>query len=175
MLPPARTRDEAHLYMDLHGCPRCGSVAVAWAESLADADGVLARRYAGACEDCGLDREFLFRLPERATPPAPGESVTFGAADDPSQLFDAGEWVAIADMSTLASGLAELPPDEARESAAIAAACYDEALKFLPAGADRLPDRAFWSVAGREFRQRSPHRFSRDDLIAAAARARHGR
>ncbi|WIM97992.1 hypothetical protein ACTOB_001560 [Actinoplanes oblitus] len=141
-------------------------MAVAWAASVVEADGVPARRYAGACEDCGVDREFVFRLPERATPPVPGSYVTFGADGDPSRLFDAGEWVAIADMSALASGLEDVPPDEARESATIAVACYDEALKFLPPGADRLPDAAFWSVAGREFRQRSPQRFHRDDLIA---------
>lgn len=155
--------------MDLHGCSRCGSSDIAWAESLADVGGVPARRYSGACRQCGLDREFLFELPERPTPPAPGRAVTFGADGDRSRLFDAGQWIAIADMTALASGLEDVPESEARESRAIAVACYDEALKFLPPGAARLSEEAFWSVAGRDFRRRSPERFRRDDLAARRA------
>ncbi|MFC3988611.1 hypothetical protein [Actinoplanes siamensis] len=161
MLPVARTRDEAHLYMDLHGCPECGGVDVSWAEALVDRSGVLARRYHGSCRACGRSREFVFALPDRPTPPRAGEHVTFGS--DTSRLFDAGQWVEIADMLTLAAGLSD--PDSAR----IAAACLDEALKFCPEGAAELPDEAFWSPAGLAFRARSPERFRRADLLARRA------
>jgi hypothetical protein len=155
--------------MDLHGCPQCMGVEVAWAESLIDEDGVLARRYHGPCEACGLPREFVFALPERPTPPRPGAQVTFGASEDTSVLFDAGEWVEVADMMALAAGLSDVTEDESREWLATATACFDEALKFLPPGGEVVPDTAFWSVKGRGFRERSPERFRRTDLEARRA------
>jgi hypothetical protein len=169
VLPVARTRDEAHLYMDLHGCPQCGAVEVTWAESLVDEDGVLGRRYHGPCDGCGLRREFVFALPQRPTPPRPGARVTFGASDDTSVLFDAGQWVEVADMMALAAGLPDITSDDADQWLATATACFDEALKFLPPGAEVVPDTAFWSVPGRGLRERSPQRFRRADLEARRA------
>ena len=175
MLPAPRTRDEAHLYLDLHACPQCTSSEVAWAESLVDRDGVLARRYHGDCAQCALPREFVFALPDRPTPPSPGATVTFGAADDTSVLFDAGQWVEIADMMALAAGLPDVAEDEARQWRATAVACFDEALKFLPADGEALPDAAFWSDAGHRLRNRSPERFHRADLEARRATLAGGR
>jgi hypothetical protein len=164
MLPVARTRDEAHLYMDLHGCPQCGTVDVDWAEALVDEGGVTGRRYHGVCPGCGARREFVFALPERPTPPRPGEQVTFGAHRDPSVLFDAGQWLAVADMLAFAAGL-DVPPEERRESLTIAIACLDEILKFLPDGSDEPPASMFWSDAGRAERDRDPGRFLRESLV----------
>ncbi|MFC4145214.1 hypothetical protein ACFO0M_02995 [Micromonospora mangrovi] len=169
MLPAPRTRDEAHLYLDLHGCPQCTSPEVSWSESLVDRDGVLARRYHGDCAQCGLPREFVFALPDRPTPPRPGAAVTFGAADDTSVLLDAGQWVEIADMMALAAGLPDVAEEEAGHWRAVAVACLDEALKFLPAGDGTPPDTAFWSDAGRRLRDRAPERFQRADLVARRA------
>jgi hypothetical protein len=166
VLPAPRTRDEAHLYLDLHPCPQCTSPEVAWAESLVDRDGVLARRYHGDCAQCGSPREFVFALPDRPTPPAPGAAVTFGAADDTSVLLDAGQWVEVADTMALAAGLPDVAEEEAAQWRATAVACLDEALKFLPAAAEVAPDGAFWSDAGRRLRDRAPERFHRADLTA---------
>lgn len=163
MLPVARTRDEAHLYMDLHGCPRCGAVDVSWQEELTDEDGALGSRYHGPCGGCGQPREFVFALPARPTPPRPGAVVTFGASGDTSALFDAGQWLAIADMLTLAAGL-DVPAAERTESLALAIGCVEEVLKFLPAGASAAPGTAFWSAAGRAEHDRDRVRFTRDAL-----------
>ena len=163
MLPVARTRDEAHLYMDLHACPECGDVEVAWAEALVEESGVLGCRYHGQCARCGLPREFVFALPPLPTPPRSGERVTFGALADPSELFDAGQWLAIADMLELAAGL-DVPEAERTESLTIAIACLDEVLKFLPAGVGEPPAAAFWSADGRSERDRDPARFARPAL-----------
>jgi hypothetical protein len=152
--------------MDLHGCAACGATSVDWADALIAEDGTMARRYHGSCAACGAEREFVFALPERPTPPAPGAYVTFGAAGEVSQLFDAGEWLEIADLLTLAASVGEAPEEEARESVTIAVACYDEVLKFLPDDADEVPEAAFWSEAGRGLRRRSPDRFRRADLVA---------
>ncbi|WP_285471709.1 hypothetical protein [Actinoplanes sp. NBRC 101535] len=147
--------------MDLHGCPECQGVDVAWADALSEQDGVLARRYHGSCGGCGAAREFVFALPARPTPPRPGAAVTFGADGETSVLFDAGEWVEIADMMALAAELPDTTAAEALAWRATAVACFDEALKFVPAGAAEAPDGAFWSDNGRAFRDRFPDRFRR--------------
>lgn len=161
--------------MDLHGCDGCGAVDASWAESLVDRDGAPARRYHAGCAGCGREREFVFALPERPTPPAPGARVTFGAAESTSALFDAGDWVAVADMMALAAGLPGVSAEEAGESRDIAVACLDEALKFVPPDAERVPEPAFWTQRGREFRQRDPGRFRRADLEARRAALLAGR
>jgi hypothetical protein len=150
--------------MDLHGCPRCAAVEVDWAEALVDRDGSPARRYHGTCPGCGQRREFVFALPDRPTPPRTGAPVTFGAEESASELLDAGQWVELADMMALAAGLTDVTADESRESLAIAVACLDEVLKFVPPGAGEVPPSAFWTDAGRRVRDRSPQRFRRADL-----------
>lgn len=145
------------------------AVEVSWAESLIDQEGVPARRYHGRCDGCGRAREFVFALPERPTPPRPGSAVTFGADEETSVLFDAGEWVEIADMMTLASELPDVTVEESREWRATAAACLGEALKFVPVGGAAVPGEAFWSDKGRAFRDRAPDRFRRSDLEARRA------
>lgn len=175
MLPVARTRDEAHLYMDLHPCESCGSVDVAWDSALTAGEGAPARRYFGRCEGCGAEREFLFALPERPEVPGPHDVVFFGT--DRSQLLDAGEWLLVSDLcaqagsapsgtgdGTTGGGNSERERAEARESMAIAAAAVAEVLKFVPPGADEVPDSAFWSERGRTVREREPGRFRRRRL-----------
>lgn len=168
VLPVARSRDEAHLYMDLHPCEVCGSVEVAWAETLVERAGEPVCRYAGGCADCGTEREFVFGVPRRPVLPAADEVVRFGGPE-PSQLLDAGQWLAVADMCAQAG--APLPgasgPDAvARHSLAVALAAIDEVLKFIPPGIQLVPDAAFWSPAGRELREASPSRFEVGRLTA---------
>ena len=63
----ARTRDEAHLYLELHPCPNCGSIDTPWEDGLADVEGELAMSYAGTCPGCDVERQYLFGLPARET------------------------------------------------------------------------------------------------------------
>lgn len=161
-LRTARTRDEAHLYMDLHPCQRCGSVDVTWKSGLRQAGGGFARAYSGACEGCGDAREFVFRLPEPGTVPASGGRYHFGG-DAPSELLDAGEWLWVADLS--ASNVPVDDPTAALNSLSLAVAAMDEVLKFIPPGADKAPDTAFWSERGRDVRAREPGRFDRERLL----------
>ncbi|WP_049576833.1 hypothetical protein [Nonomuraea sp. SBT364] len=156
----ARTRDEAHLYLDLHPCKTCGSVDTTWAAGLTTIDGELVNRYAGDCGECGTPREFLFGLPERPVPPA--GYPTFGG-DEPSQLLDAGEWLWVADLT--ASNVPADDQEEARRTLAIAAASVEEIIKFIPPGQDEVPDDAFWSDRGLETRAAEPGRFQLDRLL----------
>ncbi|MDN3351284.1 hypothetical protein [Actinomadura sp. DC4] len=158
----ARTRDEAHLYLDLHPCDECGSVDTTWESALVPADGELANRYAGTCGGCGVRREFWFGLPERGVVPA--EYPAFGGPE-PSALLDAGQWRWVADLT--AGNVPEDDPAEARRSLAIARAAVEEVLKFVPPGADAVPGEAFWSEQGRQVYDASPSRFALEELLAA--------
>jgi hypothetical protein len=155
----ARTRDEAHLYLDLHPCP-CGSVDTTWRSGLVSADGGPANRYSGTCGGCGAEREYIFGLPER--PVMPSGYPTFGG-EEPSQLLDAGEWLWVADLTA-----GNVPVDdeaEARRTLAVATAAVEEVVKFIPPGADEVPDDGFWSRRGQEVRTAEPGRFELDRLL----------
>ncbi|MBO4208610.1 hypothetical protein [Micromonospora echinofusca] len=166
-LPIVRSRDEAHLYLDLHPCPHCGSVDVTWQSALTDDGGVPARRYHGACGGCGQFREYVFRLPARPALPGPDDLVFFGGPE-PSQLLDAGEWRLVADLG-IRDGSAPFRGDpvlraERRQSFAMAVAALGEIVKFIPEGADAVPETAFWTEHGRAARDRDPERFRREQV-----------
>jgi hypothetical protein len=156
-LPIARTRDEARLYLDLTPCG-CGSVEAEWRHGTGLVDGELVSAYDATCADCGAEREYFFGLPARETG---GEYPNFGGPE-PSQLLDAGRWLALADQ--LAS---HLPPDDPATSAealSIAAAAVAEVVKFIPPGEDVVPAEAFWTEEGRRVYDAEPGRFRRGRL-----------
>ncbi|MFI7105968.1 hypothetical protein ACIBK9_06650 [Nonomuraea sp. NPDC050227] len=155
----ARTRDEAHLYLDLNPCA-CGSTDTTWRNGLIDVEGELVNRYFGPCEECGTPREFVFGLPER--PVLPAGFPTFGGPE-PSELLDAGEWLWVADLT--ASDVPVADRAEALRTLRIAAAAVEEVVKFVPAGADAVPDDGFWSERGQGVRAAEPGRFQLDRLL----------
>jgi hypothetical protein len=164
-LAAVRSRDEAHLYLDLHSCDECGSVDTAWVSSLVASgepggSGEVIVRYAGTCGGCGADREFFFGLPEREV--APVGFPTFGGPE-PSQLLDAGEWLWVAGLTADAASGED--PAEARWALAIAVAALEEVVKFIPPGQERVPEQAFWSEQGRRLRDAEPSRFTVDRLL----------
>ncbi|GAB3813888.1 hypothetical protein [Micromonospora zhanjiangensis] len=168
-LPVVRSRDEAHLYMDLHPCDRCGGVDITWDSALTDDEDAPARRYHGVCQSCRAPREFVFRLPERPALPGPDDVFFFGGPE-PSQLLDAGEWSLVATMgirdgSAPPSGSPERET-ERKQAFALGVAAFAEMLKFLPEGTDEVPDSAFWTPHGRAERERYPAQFTRERLEA---------
>lgn len=158
VLPPARTRDEAYVYLDLTPCPACGSAETEWRHALAQVDGVLVAAYDGSCQGCSAEREYLFELPEREHA---GGIPNFGGPE-PSALLDPGQWLELADQL-----MAVVPANDseaAEEVAAFASAAVAEVLKFVPAGADAVPAARFWSAVGRRAYDSQPGRFRRDRL-----------
>jgi hypothetical protein len=153
--------------MDMHPCDTCGDVNVRWDSALTDLDGQLVRRYYGTCPGCDAERDFHFALPDEPVLPGPDDVVCFGGPQ-PSQLLDAGEWLLIADVCGQA-GSAPAPGDagrtEARESLAIAVAAVEEVLKFIPTGADAVPEAGFWSARGGRVRAAGRGRFDRSRLM----------
>src|SRR5213083_2466686 len=148
--PYARTFDEAYLYMELRPCV-CGETEFDRESVSSVVDGVPVERYSGQCPTCGRRRQFTFRFP---TEP---QKITFdmhyGWGSEPSRLLDPGEWLGVADVFE-ANARAELGSGDITgddQLTAIfyllssAAAATEEVLKFLPAGADRIPEDAFRS------------------------------
>ncbi|WP_326558396.1 hypothetical protein [Micromonospora sp. NBC_01796] len=164
-LPVARSEDEAQLYLDLHPCERCQVADVDWRTAPGQDEGAPSRRYYGVCRRCQASREFAFRLPGRPTPPGPDDLVFFGGPE-PSQLFDAGEWRLISDAGIHEGGA---PPDtgsyaERKHAFALGVAALAEVLKFIPDGADAVPETAFWTPHGRAAYDQKPDRFTREYL-----------
>lgn len=167
----ARTPDEALLFMGLRPCG-CGAASFELETTLLTVDGGPGVRYDGLCAGCRQPREFVFRL--AADPPDAGTEVRYGPAGVPSELLDAGEWLAYADAVS-GAGRAALDADQAygddellqiHELLSAAAAAVEEAAKFLPPGADRVPDGALWTEAGQLLRELLPERFGRESLTA---------
>ncbi|WP_369233938.1 hypothetical protein AB5J56_19105 [Streptomyces sp. R21] len=167
----ARSTQEAHLYMDLHAC-ECGATEFAREHRLEERDGALVAVYEGACPQCGRVRSFAFVMTDEL-PPAP---PAFGGAE-PSGIIDPGEFLWVADQVGTDAGLRLLnvPPAGQREhrpGMEYALAAVDEVLKFLPEGADSIPEERFTSERGRELYRKDPTRFSRVWLLDNQARKR---
>jgi hypothetical protein len=161
--PLARTPAEAYLYMDLKPCPRCGGHGFSGTSVVMLQDGRVFERHTGTCQECGSDREFVFRVPHE-------QELRLGDTDfggpEPSELLDPGEWLMVADLAASREGGA------APEDLELAAAAVEEVLKFLPAGADAIPAPAFHSLTGRDAYAREPARFRRGRLEAIATALR---
>lgn len=150
-----RTNAEAHVYMDQRPCT-CGDIEFDRQSAVMSDGGVLCGRYFGTCRTCGTAREFIFELPPTQRPL--GGQVEYGGSE-PSRLLDAGEWMAVSEY------YAKLEPG-LPEDLDVARAALEEVIKFLPDGADSVPDSAFWSERGRAVRDREPGRFRRARLAA---------
>jgi len=159
----ARTNEEAHLFMDLHPC-ECGEIRFPRSSSVIDTgDGELASHYTGTCPQDGRQREFTFRLPQQILPPPGDGSVRYGGPEV-SELLDPGEWLSVADAyaRNVPADTAALTADGLARAKAMlnrAAAAIDEVLKFVPAGADRVPEQAFVTDRGRAAYAKEPGRF----------------
>ncbi|MGI5237756.1 hypothetical protein [Dactylosporangium sp. CA-139066] len=164
--PLARTPAEARLFVDMRLCPRCGARRTAWNSVLEHLGEGMAERYTGDCSNCGEHQEHLFRLPERHLRRPEGVTVFYGGAE-PSQLFDAGEWLAMTYpvIDQVKRDLAAGDAAGARLHTELAWVFIDEAMKFLPDGADAVPPTALWTRRGRGEYDADPRRFTRRRLL----------
>lgn len=165
----ARSSRECRLYMDLHICS-CGESRFEARHVLnQSAGGPLLAVYEGTCPRCGLARRFTFTLDEALPPPPPA----FGGPR-PSSIICPGEFLLVAAQ---AAGSAPADPNglsgqqraTARNALATAAAAVEEVLKFIPEGADAVPQAAVTSSAGAALYSREAGRFSRARLGAVLA------
>lgn len=202
-LPLARTRREAALYRSLHPCV-CGEWRVdELSTCTTSTENGSTRREQYLCRGCQQVREFLFTVPDGEDS---GPETTYGG-DRSSELLDPGEWlwVAVQDAQRAmvrsrddhpdgcyagrpwwrsAAGRPALRRTRRRSDAGSplwrsAAAAVDEALKFVPPGADRIPEDAVRSDLGRAAQHAGRHAgtepLGRVALENRARRYRNGR
>lgn len=166
----ARSNAEAHLYMDLHPCA-CGEPQFERHSMLVEHKGQLISIYEGPCKGCGAVRRFEIRMPDELPPF--GDGVVYGGAE-PSMIIDPGQFLAVSDehakrAPASVSGLSQKQRQVAIRNLQIAIAALEEVLKFIPEGADRVPEAAFHSAQGRRVYKREPGRPTRARLEAVLA------
>lgn len=165
----SRSTEESHLYMYLHPCV-CGEDDFEWRDhEIVTGNGWLVSIYTGECGRCGEPRGFEFALAPEPSPPPPALG-----GSKPSSIIDPGEFLSTAQR--LAAGV---PPDPARvddeefhavrDALAFAVASVEEVLKFVPDGADAVPEDAFHSELGRRLYRQSPEQFDRRRLAEILA------
>jgi hypothetical protein len=168
----ARSPEECHLYMELHPC-ECGEVAFNWSRHRREQRGeALISAYEGECGQCGRSRRFEFEVTGEVPPPP-----AYGG-ETPSQIIDPSEFLAVGEELSAAvpadpTMLDRAAVEDAYEAIEMAVAAVEEVLKFLPAGADRVPLDAFLTDTGRAAYARDPERFGRRRLRETLA-AYHG-
>jgi hypothetical protein len=131
----------------------------------------------GDCPVCGDRRLYQFTVPDRPArrPSGPMGYGLHYEGDGPSVLFDPGQFLALGLLfGRLADqAVAEQPADFWREALrweaafelfAGAVAGYDEALLFVPPGADRVPAERIRTAAGRLLLHESPDAYRRDRI-----------
>lgn len=155
--------------MDLHACS-CGETRFEARHVLRESpEGALLAVYEGTCPRCGLPRRFTFTLDQAVPPPPPA----FGGAE-PSAIICPGEFLLTAAQAAGSAPLdpAGLPPAgaaAARNALGTAVAATEEVLKFIPEGADAVPQAAITSPAGAALYVHEAGRFSRARLEATLA------
>jgi type III secretion system (T3SS) SseB-like protein len=175
-LPYARGYDEIYLYMGLRPCV-CGETEFDDRVSTTlTVDDRPAERFSGHCSGCRRFRQFTFAMPEEL--PELSFDIRYGG-DEPSRLLDPGEWLGVAEMYTSSTEQGTPPgglidDDEITRAYYLltsAVAALDEVLKFIPDGADAVPEGAFWSQAGHKMYEMMPDRFGRAGLERERERA----
>lgn len=168
---PARSVNEALLFIDLHRCA-CGTIE--FRRSVHESEAGL--RYGGMCLTCRRDRAFVFTVPPGDSDPEPMGYGFSLPGDGPSALLDAGEfWTA---GETYEQEADRIPPRDRdddsweRRLAALASsvAVCDELLALL--APDDIPDEHFRTPTGRALRRRHPELFTRTHLSTERDRRR---
>jgi hypothetical protein len=160
----SRSSAECHLYIELHAC-ECGEARAPWKHQLESRVDALVTVYDGVCERCTRPWTFEFALDPEAAPIG-----KFGGAR-PSQIVDAGQFLAVADAAARAvpheeNHLDELSRQRARALMLRAVAAIEEVLKLIPQGADRVAADSLFSTLGKQMYLAELGRFRKSRLEA---------
>lgn len=160
----ARSIREARLYLQLHLCSCDYPILDQVDHWLEKRDGVFVAVYEGQCGRCSGSGRYEFELEtrERARYPAIGGSTS-------SRIIDPGEflWLSERGASEVPVDVTGLSKEELRVARYLmqrAVVMLEEVLKFIPEGADEVPESAFFSDLGRSLREESPERFHREEI-----------
>ena len=160
----SRSSPECHLYIELHPCS-CGERRLETKHKLVSREDGLVAAYEGTCPGCATLRTFDFVLDPEIPP---GDK--FGGSR-PSQLIDAGQYLAVADDAARrvpgnAAKLDDAKRGEARWWMNRAVNALEEVLKFIPPDADAVPASALFTAPGKETYLAEPGRFRMSRLEA---------
>jgi hypothetical protein len=160
----SRSSAECHLYIELHAC-ECGEARAPWKHQLESRVDALVTVYDGVCEQCARPWSFEFALDPEVAPIG-----KFGGAR-PSQIVDAGQFLAVADAAARAvpaevNRLDDLSRQRARALMQRAVAAIEEVLKLIPHGADRVTVDTLSSALGKQMYLAEPGRFRQSRLEA---------
>jgi hypothetical protein len=160
----SRSSAECHLYIEQHAC-ECGEPRAPWKHRLESRVDALVTVYDGVCERCTRPWTFEFALDPEVAPIG-----KFGGAR-PSQIVDAGQFLAAADAAARAvpgeeNRLDELSRQRARALMLRAVAALEEVLKLIPPGADRVAADSLFSALGKQMYLAEPGRFRKSRLEA---------
>ncbi|MEO8701019.1 MAG: hypothetical protein ABI867_13305 [Kofleriaceae bacterium] len=157
----SRSSPECHLYIELHPCT-CGETTLPPKHRLVSSDDGLMAVYEAPCPRCGTPRRFDFVLDPEIPP-----GMKFGGAR-PSQIIDAAQFLAVADAAakSVPANVPEADKPAARYWMSRAVDALEEVVKFIPAGADRVPVEALFTTTGKELYLVEPGRFRKLRLEA---------
>lgn len=160
----ARSAIECHLYIELHPCS-CGEALEPGRHRLESRESGLVAVYRAGCRRCGSTRHFEFVMGDAIVPLG-----KFGGSK-PSQIIDAGEFLAVADSAARqvpadVSGLDAGARARARTLMHRAAAAIEEVLKFILPGEEAVSQEALSSTHSAAMYSEEPGRFRRSRLQA---------
>lgn len=163
----ARNVAEAHLYLDMLGCPPGRRN-----HKLVDYAGHLVSQYTCEVPHKDLPTVFHFIVESKDM-----DTTGFGGAA-PSRIIDPAAFLRYSDrlaqsVPSSPKGLSEQQIKQNKYILERAAACVDEVLKFLPVTDDELSEDAFFSVNSASIWVHSPQRFNRLRLQAIATTYRN--
>ncbi len=169
----ARSTAETWLYLELHGC-ECGVSQFEPEHWLESRDGALVAVYQGSCPACGTRRRIEFSLADAQEVPAPAIG-----GETPSEIIDAGEFLLLSDRAAASvpvdlSGLTDRQLAVARERMTRAIVALQEVMKFIPSGADQVPESALRVADSRALYREHPERFTRTELNTRLRSYREG-
>lgn len=158
----ARSSAECHLYIELRAC-ECGEGRAPWKHQLESRADALVAVYEGRCDRCTRPWAFEFTLDPEVCPVG-----KFGGSK-PSQIVDAGQFLATADAAARAasgdaSALDHLSRQRARALMLRAVAAVEEVLKLIPPDADRIVVDSLSSAMGKAMYLAEPGRFRKSRL-----------
>lgn len=167
----ARSYAEMALFMDIHACPACGCRTFSdddYGRYEAD-DGRSRKAQWGRCHGCNARRRFTFDVPGFLNW-EPTEQRPWDIGDQgPSAIIEPHEFVETAARLKHAikadpSNLDYPTYKESYRSLRRALICFNEALRFIPHGADEIPAEAFRTPAAQASRVAARERYSRSSL-----------
>jgi len=154
-LQPSFSRKEQHIFLWFHNC-RCGGELKLLGRSASHYKGKRLEKVRCRCTQCGKDKMFLFEgLYESHGEPAAGY---VNPPEAVSTIVDPVEWLhaAMHCLHLTEDGQTALAPAERNALILDALGCIREALKFIPANADRVPASALGNKLSRAFAREHP-------------------